>query len=255
MLLILVSSSTYSQRIRTIGTDTFVTFSREQAKAINDTFVSQKQTINKMKVLDSLNIISVKYLIQQDSIRKAKDSITYYQQVLPVLTEIKQLLVAQVETPFKGNIEMGVGAGASTYFGAYRPFSTVIDGQYYIPSGVGVLKYNFQKHLTLRFEAAGTKVTAGPISEQIIMGTVLADYNIAPNMYSVRVGMIPTVSVGYTVFGLPSKSPTVGAGIKKYFTSNTALEINVRYQLTDLDKTGAMNHLMWGHLTITRKIK
>ena len=36
MLLILVSASTYSQRIRTIGTDTFVAFSREQAKAINN---------------------------------------------------------------------------------------------------------------------------------------------------------------------------------------------------------------------------
>lgn len=250
-----MSNFSFSQRIRTIGTDTFVTFSREQAKAINDTFISQKHTINSMKIQDSLNLVNIEYLKQQDSAHKVKDSIIYFEQILPALNEIKQLLVAQVETPFKGNVEIGVGAGASTYFGAYRPFSTVIDGQYYIPSGVGLLKYNFHKHLTLRFEAAGTKVTAGPISEQIIMGTVLADYNIAPNMYSIRVGMIPTISVGYTVFGLPSKSPTVGAGIKKYFTSNTALEINIRYQLTDLDKTGAMNHLMWGHLTITRKIK
>jgi hypothetical protein len=66
--------------------------------------------------------------------------------------------------------------------------------------------------------------------------------------------MIPVVSVGYTVFGLP-KAVVVGAGLKGYFTSNTALEINVRYQLTNIDDIGGNDHFMWGHLMITRKIK
>jgi nucleoid-associated protein YejK len=55
-----VSASTYSQRIRTIGTDTFVAFTREQAKAINDTFISQKSTIKKLKQTDSLYIVKEK---------------------------------------------------------------------------------------------------------------------------------------------------------------------------------------------------
>lgn len=252
-LLILASSSTYSQRIRTIGSDTFVTFSREQAKAINDTFVSQKGNIARLKVQDSLNIISVKSLIQQDSIRKTKDSITYYQQVVPVLTEIKQLLTSQIELPFKRNLEIGAGAGASTYFGEYRPFSSVINGKYYIPSGVGLLKYNYHKHLTLRFEAIGTKVSVGPINRELIVGYLLADYNIAPNMYSIKVGMIPTISVGYTIFGV-SNSVIVGAGIKSYFTDKTALEINIRHTFTDIDNIGIDDNFIFGHLIITRRI-
>lgn len=254
-MLILVSSSTYSQRIRTIGTDTFVTFSREQAKAINDTFISQKQTIKSLKTQDSLYVSQLSEIKKQDSIRVVKDSITYYQQILPLLNEVKTLLVTQIETPFKGNFEIGVGGGLSTYFGAYRSFASIIDGKYYIPSGVGVIKYNFHKHLTTRFEVVGTQVTVGPISNQIMMGTLLADYNIAPNMYSIRVGMIPTVSVGYTVFGIPNNSLTVGAGLKAYFTSRTALEVNVRAQLTDIDKIGSSDQFIWGHLMITRKIK
>jgi hypothetical protein len=249
-----VSVSTYSQRIRTIGSDTFVTFSREQAKAINDTFVSQKNSIAKLKTQDSLNIVSVKSLIQQDSIRKAKESITYYQQLLPELSEIKMLLVSQIETPFRGNLEIGAGAGASTYFGAYRPFSAVANGKYYIPSGVGILKYNFHRHLTARFEATGTQVSAGPISKQLIIGTVLVDYNIAPNMYSIRVGMIPTVSVGLNVFGLTDKSLVAGAGIKSYFTASTALEVNVRYGLTNLDGIGSADTFIYGHLILTKRI-
>lgn len=254
MLLTLVSSLTYSQVIKTIEGQKVVLFTLDQAKGVNDTFVIQKQNIAKLKVQDSLNIISVKYLIQQDSIRKAKDSITYYQQVLPALEDIKKLLVAQIETPFKGNIEIGAGAGVSTYFGAYRPFSSVIDGKYYMPSGTGVLKYNLHKHLTTRFEATGTQVSAGPISSQLIIGTVLVDYNIAPNMYSIRVGMIPTVSVGINIFGLTDKSLVVGAGIKSYFTASTALEVNVRYGLTNIDNIDATDTFIYGHLILTKRI-
>lgn len=208
-----------------------------------------------MKIQDSLNLVNVRQLRQQDSTHRVKDSLIYFEQILPALTEIKQLLVAQVETPFKGNFEIGVGAGASTYFGAYRPFSTVIDGRYYIPSGVGIFKYNYHKHLSTKFEIAATQVSAGPISKQLMIGTLLADYNIAPNTYSIRVGIIPVVSVGYTMFGMSNESLIVGAGLKGYFTSKTALEVNVRYQLTNLDDIGQSDHFMWGHLTITRKIR
>jgi hypothetical protein len=249
-----VSASTYSQRIRIIGNDTFVAFTREQAKAVNDTFTSQKNNISRLKTQDSLNTANIQYLKQQTEAKQLKDSITYFEQILPTLTEIKKLLVTQIETPFKGNVEIGVGAGASTYFGSYRPFSSVIDGKYYIPVGAGVLKYNFYKHLTTQFEVMATQISAGPINKQIMAGMLLANYNIAPNTYSVRVGMIPVVSVGYTVFGLP-KAVVVGAGLKGYFTSNTALEINVRYQLTNIDDIGGNDHFMWGHLMITRKIK
>ncbi len=252
--MILVSVSTYSQRIRTIGSDTFVTFTRQQAKAINDTFVSQKQSIARLKTQDSLSLLATNNLVAQDSVRKVKDSLTYYYQLLPELADIKKLLVAQIETPFKGNIEIGAGAGASTYFGAYRPFSAVVDGKYYMPSGVGILKYNFHRHLTARFEATGTQVSAGPISSQLIIGTVLVDYNIAPNMYSIRVGMIPTVSVGLNVFGLTDKSLVAGAGIKSYFTASTALEVNVRYGLTNIDNIGASDTFIYGHLILTKRI-
>jgi hypothetical protein len=245
---------TYSQRTRVIGSDTFVTFTRQQAKAINDTFVSQKQSISRLKIQDSLNVLTTKNLVAQDSVRKVKDSITYFHQILPELAEIKKLLVAQIETPFKGNIELGAGAGASTYFGAYRPFSSVIDGKYYIPSGVGILKYNLHRHLTARFEATGTQVSAGPISKQIVVGTLLVDYNIAPNMYSIRVGMIPTVSIGLNVFGLTDKSLVAGAGIKSYFTASTALEVNVRGGITNLDNIGAGDTFIYGHLILTKRI-
>jgi|LakMenEpi03Aug12_release.lakeMendotaPanAssembly.Ray.scaffolds.fasta_scaffold462418_2 hypothetical protein len=253
MLLILVSASTYSQRIRTIGNDTFVAFTREQAKAVNDTFISQKSNINRLKVQDSLNTANIQLLKQQAEAKRVKDSIIYFEQILPALTEIKSLLAAQIETPFKGNIEIGAGAGASTYFGTYRPFAEVINGKYYIPSGTGVLKYNFHKHLTTQFEVNTTKVSAGPISKQIMAGALYVNYNIAPNTYSVRVGMIPVVSVGYTVFGLPN-ALVVGAGLKGYFTSRTALEISARYQFTNIDDIGGNDHFMWGHLMITRKI-
>lgn len=248
-----MSSLSYSQRIRTIGNDTFVTFSREQAKAINDTFVSQKQTINKLKEQDSLMLTNIDYLKKQDSTHKVKDSIVYFEQVLPALKEIKQLLVAQIETPFKRNIEIGIGAGASTYFGAYRPFSEAINGKYYIPSGVGILKYNYHKHFTFRFEAIGTKVSAGLINRELVVGTLMADYNIAPNMYSIRVGMIPSVSVGYAIFGL-SNSIIAGAGIKSYFTDKTALEINIRHTFTNIDNVGNSDNFIFGHLIITRRI-
>ena len=248
-----MSSLTYSQIIKTIEGQKVVLFTLEQAKGVNDTFVIQKQNIAKLKAQDSLNIVSVKSLIQQDSIRKAKDSITYYQQVVPVLTDIKKLLVAQIETPFKRNLEIGAGAGASTYFGEYRPFSSVANGKYYIPSGVSILKYNYHKHFTLRFEAIGTKVSVGPINRELIVGSLLADYNIAPNMHSIRVGMIPTVTLGYTIFGV-SNSIVLGAGIKSYFTDKTALEINIRQTFTNIDDIGINDNFIFGHLIITRRI-
>ena len=249
-----MSASTYSQRTRIIGTDTFVTFTHEQAKAINDTFIFQKTTIKKLKQSDSLYVVKEKQYNIQDSTKRVKDSLVYFEQILPTLIEIKKLLVTQIETPFKGNIEIGAGAGVSTYFGAYRPFSTTINGKYYIPVSTGVLKYNFHKHLTTQFELTATQISAGPINKQIMTGILLANYNIAPNIYSIRVGMIPVMSIGYTVFGLPN-AMVVGAGLKGYFTSKTALEVNVRYQLTNIDNIGGDDHFMWGHLMITRKIK
>ncbi len=249
-----MSSSTYSQRIRTIGADTFVTFSREQARAINDTFISQKQAIKTLKIKDSLNLLTNKQLLFEDSIRKVKDSITYYYKLLPELVEIKKLLIAQVETPFKNNFEIGIGAGLSTYFGTYRPFSVIMDGKYYMPSGTTILKYNFHKHFTSRIEAIGTQISASPINKQIIAGALLVDYNIAPNTYSVRVGMIPTVSIGFNLFGLSNESLLLGAGIKSYFTSSTALEVNVRYGLTNLDDIGTKDTFIYGHLILTKKI-
>ncbi len=254
MLLILVSASTYSQRTRTIGSDTFVVFTREQAKAISDTFVSQRQTIKKLKQTDSLYIIKEKQYNTQDSTKRIKDSLTYFEQIIPTLTEIKELLAIQVEVPFRNNFEIGVGVGASTYFGAYRSFNTLINTKYYIPLSIGILKYNYHKHLTTRFEIISTQVSTGPINKQIVAGALLADYNIAPNIYSIRVGMIPLISIGYTVFGLPNESLIIGAGLKGYFTSKTALELNIRYQLTDLDNIGSNDHFIWGHLMITRKI-
>ena len=101
MLLILVSASTYSQRIRVIGNDTFVAFTREQAKAVNDTFTSQKNNISRLKTQDSLNTANIQYLKQQTEAKRLKDSITYFEQILPALTEIQKLLVTQLETQFK----------------------------------------------------------------------------------------------------------------------------------------------------------
>lgn len=248
LLLILVSSSTYSQRIRTIGNDTFVTFTREQAKAVNDTFYVQKQTIKTLKQQDSLNTA-------KEIHRKKQDSITYYQQIIPALNELKGLLVAQIETPFKPNFEVGAGVGLSTYFGEYRSFNKIIDGAFYMPAGSAVLKYNYHKHLSTRFEFFSTRASAPPLNESILSGAILVDYNFAPNMYSVRVGMIPVVSVGYNIFGLPNEMLLVGSGVKGYFTSNTAIEISIRYTLTDLDEIGKSDHFIWGYLTITRKIK
>lgn len=247
-MLTLASNLTYSQRIRTIGTDTFVTFTREQAKAVNDTFVSQRNTIIKLKQLDSVNTANFKQ-------HKTQDSINYYQQVLPLLNEIKGMLTAQIENPFKSNFEVGVGAGLSTYFGNYRDFKTIIDGKYYMPLGVGIIKYNYHKHLTTRFEIFSTKAYAPPLSESITAGTLLVDYNVAPNMYSIRVGIIPVVSIGYNIFGIPNESLVVGGGLKSYFTANTALEVNVRFSLTDLDQIGDSDKFLWGNLSLTRKIK
>jgi hypothetical protein len=254
MLLILVSASTYSQRIRTIGSDTFVAFTREQAKAINDTFISQKQTIKKLKQSDSLYVVKEKQYSIQDSTKRVNDSITYYQQIIPILNEMRTLLVSQTEEPFKFNIEIGAGGGLSTYFGAYRSFASMIDGAFYIPSGAGVLKLNVHKHFTQRTELFQTKILAGPLYNTYTVGTFLLDYNLAPNTYSIRVGIIPTVSVGFNMFGLSKQSPVVGASIKGYFTRNTSIEINVRYTLTNIDNIGANDHVLWGHLMLVRRL-
>jgi hypothetical protein len=68
--LILVANSSYSQRIRIIGKDTFVTFTVPQANAINDTFLSQRKHIYQLKTKDSLNI---------ESINQYKDSLSILQ--------------------------------------------------------------------------------------------------------------------------------------------------------------------------------
>lgn len=255
--MILASNSSYSQRIRTIGTDTFVTFTREQAKAINDTFISQRNNIVDLKLQDSINNTLITQLNTQDSIRQVRDSITYYTQILPMLFEIKRLLNEQVETKFKTNIEIGVGGGLSTYFGAYRGFAynSIVNGKYYIPSANIHAKVNLTKHFTTRFEHSITETAYSPKFKDINNSTVLFDYNIAPNYYSIRVGMIPTISIGFNMFGLENKSPVIGTGIKSYFTNNTSLEINVRYIKTNIDDIGDPDHFTWGHITITRKIK
>jgi hypothetical protein len=254
--LILASNSSYSQRIRTIGTDTFVTFTREQAKAINDTFVAQRTTILDLRTRDSINDIHTAYLIQQDSTRYKRDSVVYYNEILPVLIEIKRLLNLY-EDAFKTNIEVGVGGGLSTYFGTYRQFNSILNGKYYIPSANIHAKLNLTKHFTARFEHSITQTAYSPkfIDNNIVNSTVLFDYNIAANYYSVRVGMIPTVSVGFNMFGLDNGSPVIGAGIKGYFTANTSLEINMRYIKTNLDYVDDLDHFIWGHITLTRKIK
>lgn len=69
-----MSNSSYSQRIRIIGNDTFVTFTKEQAKAVNDTFISQRQTINQLKNKDSLNINQLKNC--QDSLQNIQNKPT-----------------------------------------------------------------------------------------------------------------------------------------------------------------------------------
>jgi hypothetical protein len=49
LLLTLLSSSIYSQVIRKIDGEKVVVFTLDQAKAVNDTFVSQKKEIERLK--------------------------------------------------------------------------------------------------------------------------------------------------------------------------------------------------------------
>jgi hypothetical protein len=49
LLLTLLSSSTYSQVIRKVDGEKVVVFTLVQAKAVNDTFVSQKKEIERLK--------------------------------------------------------------------------------------------------------------------------------------------------------------------------------------------------------------
>lgn len=64
--MIAVSSSTYSQRIRIINGDTLVTFTRNQAKAINDTFFVQRQIIKELKNKPPDTIV-IKDIIKQEA--------------------------------------------------------------------------------------------------------------------------------------------------------------------------------------------
>lgn len=61
-----MNNSTYSQRIRIINGDTFVTFTRNQAKAINDTFFIQRQTIKELKG-KAPDTIKIKEIIKQEA--------------------------------------------------------------------------------------------------------------------------------------------------------------------------------------------
>ena len=49
LLLILLSSSTYSQVIRKVDGEKVVVFTLDQAKQVNDTFVYQKKEIERLK--------------------------------------------------------------------------------------------------------------------------------------------------------------------------------------------------------------
>lgn len=62
----MVSNSTYSQRIRVINGDTLVTFTRNQAKAINDTFFVQRQTIKELSNKPP-DTIKIKEVIKQEA--------------------------------------------------------------------------------------------------------------------------------------------------------------------------------------------
>lgn len=61
-----MNNSTYSQRIRVINGDTLVTFTRNQAKAINDTFFVQRQTIKELSNKPP-DTIKIKEIIKQEA--------------------------------------------------------------------------------------------------------------------------------------------------------------------------------------------
>lgn len=63
-MLILLSSSTYSQVIRKVDGEKVVVFTLDQAKAVNDTFVSQKKEIERLKNIKPIIRIDTVQVIQ-----------------------------------------------------------------------------------------------------------------------------------------------------------------------------------------------
>ena len=64
LLLTLWSSSTYSQVIRKVDGEKVVVFTLDQAKAVNDTFVSQKKEIERLKNIKPIIRIDTVQVIQ-----------------------------------------------------------------------------------------------------------------------------------------------------------------------------------------------
>jgi hypothetical protein len=72
-----VSNLTYSQRIRVINGDTIVSLTKEQAKAINDTFIAQRKLIKELQSkTDIIKIDTIrlkeKEVLMLDSIQNSK---------------------------------------------------------------------------------------------------------------------------------------------------------------------------------------
>lgn len=63
-MLTLLSSSTYSQVIRKVDGEKVVVFTLDQAKAVNDTFVSQKKEIERLKNIKPIIRIDTVQVIQ-----------------------------------------------------------------------------------------------------------------------------------------------------------------------------------------------
>lgn len=63
-MLTLWSSSTYSQVIRKVDGEKVVVFTLDQAKAVNDTFVSQKKEIERLKNIKPIIRIDTVQVIQ-----------------------------------------------------------------------------------------------------------------------------------------------------------------------------------------------
>ena len=64
LLLILLSSSTYSQVIRKVDGEKVVVFTLEQAKQVNDTFVYQKKEIERLKNIKPIVRIDTVQIVQ-----------------------------------------------------------------------------------------------------------------------------------------------------------------------------------------------
>ena len=64
LLLILLSSSTYSQVIRKVDGEKVVVFTLDQAKQVNDTFVYQKKEIERLKNIKPIVRIDTVQIVQ-----------------------------------------------------------------------------------------------------------------------------------------------------------------------------------------------